>query len=123
MPMPLIVDDRGTVWPAYSPDLIKRHGDTQRDVDDLVHDLGFLRIDTFRSAQMVTFRPGRTSQASVIGAYYTVLEFLPRRVALKFFVADEKAGTAPARGRWRQEIHGDVHSALRRIEALVNIAE
>jgi hypothetical protein len=120
MPMPLIVDDRGTVWPAHSPDLMKRHGDARRRVDDLVHELGFLRIDTFRSSQVVTFRPARTSPAGVIGTYYTVMEFLPKRIALRFFVGDQTGDTPSAPGVWRQEIHGDIHLALRRIEDLIS---
>lgn len=123
MPMPLIVDDRGTVWPAHSPDLMKRHGDPRRRVQDLVQELGFLRIDTFRSSQVVTFRPARTSPAGVIGAYYTVLEFLPQRIALRFFVAEETGDTPLAPCVWRQEIHGDIHLALRRMDDLISGAE
>lgn len=117
--MPLIIDDRGTVWPAHSPDLMRRHGDASGDIDNLVHELGFLRIDTFRSSQVVTFRPSRTSPAGVIGTYYAVLEFLPRRIALRFFVAEEPGNAPFAPGVWREEIHGDIHSALRRMEHLI----
>ncbi len=118
--MPLIVDDRGTVWPAWSPALMRGHGEKKGDVDDLVREFGFLRIDTFRSSQVVTFRPSRTSPAGVIGAYYAVLEFLPRRIALRFFVAGDASRPVDGSGIWRQEIHGDVHLALRRMEELVN---
>lgn len=123
MSMPLIIDDRGTVWPADSLDLIKRHGEAGREVDALVNDLGFLRIDTFRSSQMVTFRPGRTAPASVIGAFYTVMEFRPQRIVLKFFVADPANDQATEPRGWRQEIHGDIDLALRRIEDLVKQPE
>ena len=98
---------------------MRRHGDASGDIDNLVHELGFLRIDTFRSSQVVTFRPSRTSPAGVIGTYYAVLEFLPRRIALRFFVAEEPGNAPFAPGVWREEIHGDIHSALRRMEHLI----
>ncbi len=118
---PLIIDHDGRVWPAHSPDLLRSLGEGGDAVSDehLVNARGYLRLDTFRSDQLVTFRPDITEPSSIVQVFFMVMEFLPKRIALKFFVPDGSGKTAPETGSWRQEIHGDIGRAMRRIEELI----
>lgn len=119
----VIIDDAGRVWPAQTRALQHGLGNRQQDFDFpsyAVRNLGFVRIDfPAPASQCVTFRPDMVAPQAVIGAFFTMTESRPRRIALRYFARDREA---PAGDPWHYELVSDSTAALHRIEDLINAA-
>ncbi len=120
----VIFDDRDGAWPAYSPDLQRRLGNSQKDFDFpayAVRNLGFVRADFQEAGARIFLRPKVLATNALTTAFYDMAMRGTQRIVVSHFCEEEDDIPAPA-GPWMDELYGDLGIAYRRVEDLATAA-